>query len=173
MADGVSDFSGKVAVITGGASGIGLAIAKQLGAAGATLVIADIETQVLDTAIKGLADAGFEAIGVRTDVSDRAQVKALADAAWDRFGAVHIVINNAGVAVFGPTQSMSQEDWAWSMNVNLWGPIHGVEAFVPRRVEQGGTFSWVSMTVPSWPTQITSREIRQFFIQMERLPSSS
>ena len=137
MADGVSDFSGKVAVITGGASGIGLAIAKQLGAAGAKLVIADIETQVLDTAVKGLADAGFEAIGVRTDVSDRAQVKALADAAWDRFGAVHIVINNAGVAVFGPTQSMSHEDWAWSMNVNLWGPIHGVEAFVPRMVEQG------------------------------------
>ena len=135
--DGVSDFAGKVAVITGGASGIGLAVAQALGREGARLVIADIEDKVLAAAVADLADAGIEAIGVRTDVSDRASVHALADRTWERFGAAHIVMNNAGVAVFGPTQAMSHQDWAWSINVNLWGPIHGVEAFVPRMVAQG------------------------------------
>jgi NAD(P)-dependent dehydrogenase (short-subunit alcohol dehydrogenase family) len=137
MAEGISDFRGKVAVITGGASGIGLALATALAREGARLVLADIEQAALDTAVKGLTEAGFEAIGVRTDVADRASVQALADRAFGHFGAVHIVANNAGVAVFGPTQDMTHHDWEWSINVNLWGPIHGVEAFVPRMVGQG------------------------------------
>jgi NAD(P)-dependent dehydrogenase (short-subunit alcohol dehydrogenase family) len=137
MADGVTDFSGKVAVITGAASGIGLALAQALARGGAKLVLADIEEAPLAAAVKGLTAAGAEAVGVRTDVSDRASVQALADASFERFGAVHLLANNAGVAVFGPTQSMSHEDWLWSINVNLWGPIHGVEAFVPRMVAQG------------------------------------
>jgi NAD(P)-dependent dehydrogenase (short-subunit alcohol dehydrogenase family) len=66
-----------------------------------------------------------------TDVTDKSSVERLADQAWSRFGAVHIVFNNAGVAVFGPTQSNTHADWQWIMNVNVWGPIHGVEAFVP------------------------------------------
>jgi NAD(P)-dependent dehydrogenase (short-subunit alcohol dehydrogenase family) len=135
--EGMSDFSGKVAVITGGASGIGLAVAEALAREGAKLVLADIEQGALDAAVKGLGDTGAEVIGVRTDVADRASVQALADRTWQRFGAAHILFNNAGVAVFGPTQDMSHEDWLWSINVNLWGPIHGVEAFVPRMVEQG------------------------------------
>jgi NAD(P)-dependent dehydrogenase (short-subunit alcohol dehydrogenase family) len=135
--EGIADFSGKVAVITGGASGIGLAVAEALAREGAKLVLADIEQGALDAAVKGLSDAGAEVIGVRTDVADRAAVQALADRTWQRFGAAHIVFNNAGVAIFGPTQEMSHQDWLWSINVNLWGPIHGVEAFVPRMVEQG------------------------------------
>ena len=71
-----------------------------------------------------------------TDVADKASVERLADHAWSRFGAVHIVFNNAGVAVFGPTQSMTHADWQWTINVNLWGAIHGVEAFVPRMIAQ-------------------------------------
>jgi NAD(P)-dependent dehydrogenase (short-subunit alcohol dehydrogenase family) len=135
--DGLADFAGKVAVITGGASGIGFALAQALGREGAKLVIADIEEGALEDAVRGLGEGDAEVIGVRTDVGDRASVQTLADRSWDRFGAVHLLANNAGVATFGPTQGMSHEDWVWSMQVNLWGPIHGVEAFVPRMIEQG------------------------------------
>ncbi len=130
------ELGGKVAVITGGASGIGLATARALAGAGVKLVLADIEATALERAVADLANAGAEATGVVTDVGDRASVEALADKAWSSFGAVHIVFNNAGVAVFGPTQDMSHSDWEWTMRVNLWGPIHGVECFVPRLIEQ-------------------------------------
>jgi NAD(P)-dependent dehydrogenase (short-subunit alcohol dehydrogenase family) len=135
--DGLTDFTGKVAVITGGASGIGFALAQALARDGAKLVIADIEQGALDDAVRRLGEAGAEVIGVKTDVADRASVQALAERSWERFGAVHVLANNAGVATFGPTQAASHEDWLWSMQVNLWGPIHGVEAFVPRMIEQG------------------------------------
>jgi NAD(P)-dependent dehydrogenase (short-subunit alcohol dehydrogenase family) len=137
MAEGIADFTGKVAVITGGASGIGLALATALAKQGAKLVLADVEQAALDAATASLGQTGAEVIGARVDVSDRAQMLALADRTFDHYGAAHILANNAGVAVFGPTQDMSHEDWAWSINVNLWGPIHGVEAFVPRMVAQG------------------------------------
>jgi len=133
----ITDFSGKVAVITGGASGIGYATAHALAEEGARLVLADIEQAALDRAVSELTGSGAEVIGVRTDVGERSSVQALADRTWERFGAAHIIINNAGVAVFGPTQDMSHEDWAWSMRVNLWGPIHGAEVFVPRMLRQG------------------------------------
>lgn len=131
------DFNGKVAVITGGASGIGLAVARALAAEGAKLVLADIEAPALEVAVADLCVHGFEAIGQKADVSDRASVAALADAAYERFGAVDLVFNNAGVAVFGPTQAMSHADWKWLMDVNLWGPIHGTEVFLPRMLAQG------------------------------------
>lgn len=134
---GMSDFGGKTAVITGGASGIGLAMATALAVRGARLVLADIEAGPLERAVDELSRKGAEAIGVRTDVGDRASVQALADRAFERFGKVHFVANNAGVAVFGPTQDMTHEDWLWSVQVNLWGPIHGVEAFARRMVDQG------------------------------------
>lgn len=133
----MQDIAGRVAVITGGASGIGFATAKALAREGAKIVLADIEVSALEAAVAELTAGGAEAIGVRTDVGDLASVKALADKAWERFGAVHIVFNNAGVAVFGPTHEMTHADWEWTMRVNVWGPIHGVEAFVPRMVEQG------------------------------------
>jgi NAD(P)-dependent dehydrogenase (short-subunit alcohol dehydrogenase family) len=124
-------LSGKTAVITGGASGIGLATARLLAAEGMQLVLADIEPEPLAAAADEL---GGEA--VRCDVSDKAQVDALAERAFSRFGAVHVVFNNAGVAVGGPIAEMSHEDWRWVIDVDLWGPIHGVEAFVPRMVAQ-------------------------------------
>ncbi|GHE49804.1 short-chain dehydrogenase [Camelimonas fluminis] len=138
----MKDLAGKVAVITGGASGIGYATAESLAREGVRLVLADIEQGALDRAVAQLAASGAEVIGVRTDVADRAAVEALADAAWERFGAVHIVFNNAGVGVFGPVHEMSHADWQWTVNVNLWGPVHGVEVFMPRMIgqNQGGHF---------------------------------
>ena len=128
----MEDLRGKVAVITGGASGIGLATARALAAEGARLVLADIEDGPL-----AAAAAELDALGVRCDVSSLESVQALADAAYERHGAVDIVFNNAGVAVGGPMADMTHADWDWLVRVNLWGPIHGIEVFVPRMVEQG------------------------------------
>jgi NAD(P)-dependent dehydrogenase (short-subunit alcohol dehydrogenase family) len=130
-------LSGKVAVITGGASGIGFASAQALAKEGTKLVLADVEAGALDAAVARLRAAGADAIGVPTDVTKRAAVEALADAAWKHFGRADVVFNNAGVAVAGPVTGMSHEDWRWVIDVDLWGVIHGVEAFVPRLVEQG------------------------------------
>ncbi|MGR8949618.1 MAG: SDR family NAD(P)-dependent oxidoreductase [Gammaproteobacteria bacterium] len=130
----MEDFANKVAVITGGASGIGFATAQALARAGAKLVLADIEQNALDTALESLRADKFEASGCITNVADRDAVHALADLAWSTYGQVDIVMNNAGVAVFGPTHEMTHEDWDWLMQVNLWGCIHGVEAFVPKMV---------------------------------------
>ena len=130
-------FEGAGAMITGGASGIGLAVAKQLGAKGAKLVLADIEQSALDTAVAAFTEAGVEAHGVICDVSKRESVDALADECFGRLGKVHLIFNNAGVAVGGPIAEMTHDDWRWIIDVDLWGPIHGVESFVPRMVEQG------------------------------------
>jgi NAD(P)-dependent dehydrogenase (short-subunit alcohol dehydrogenase family) len=130
------DFQDKAAVITGGASGIGFATAQALAKLGARLVLADIEDSVLKSAMNELSSAGAKAIGVRTDVGDRSSVGALAERSWSEFGRVDILFNNAGVAVFGPTQTMTHADWDWSIRVNLWGPIHGVEAFAPRMIAE-------------------------------------
>ena len=133
----MDDFGGKGAVITGGASGIGLATARLLGGRGARLVLADVERPALDAAVEALSAEGIEASGVACDVSSLGEVQALADEAFSRLGGVHLVFNNAGVAVGGPVVEMSHEDWRWVVDVDLWGPIHGVEAFLPRMVEQG------------------------------------
>jgi NAD(P)-dependent dehydrogenase (short-subunit alcohol dehydrogenase family) len=133
----MQDFTDKVAVITGGASGIGLAVGQALATRGAKLVLADIEPRVLDQAVAALRSDGADVIGIVTDVGDASAVDALAASSWRHFNAVDIVFNNAGVAVFGPIQDMTHADWEWSLRVNLWGPIHGVEAFVPRMIEQG------------------------------------
>ena len=133
-------FDNKVAVITGGASGIGFATAKALARAGAKLVLADIEAQRLKDAAESLRADGADVQTHQTDVAKREAVFELADFAWEVYGQVDIVMNNAGVAVFGPTHEMTQADWEWLMQANLWGCIYGVEAFVPRMVaaNQGG-----------------------------------
>ncbi len=133
----MEDLNDKVAVITGGASGIGLATARALAQQGTHCVLADIEEKALGEAVAAIRNLGVQAEGVLTDVADRASVEALADRAFEQFGCVHIVFNNAGVAVAGPVEKTSHSDWRWVIDVDLWGPIHGVEVFVPRLVEQG------------------------------------
>lgn len=130
----------RVAVITGAASGIGLAMATRFAAAGMKLVLADIETAALQRALAQLQGQGAMAIAVTVDVADAASVERLADAAYQSFGAVHLVCNNAGVAapaLLQPTWENSLEDWHWILAVNLMGVVHGVRSFVPRMLAGG------------------------------------
>ena len=133
----MKDLQGKVAVITGGASGIGRAVAEKAADEGMKIVIADIEEGPLKEAEGELAGQGAEVIGVVTDVSDAAAVRELRDRALDRFGAVHLVHNNAGIGTGGPIWEFSEEDWRWIIGVNQWGVIHGISTFVPLLMEQG------------------------------------
>ena len=149
----MDEFAGKVAVITGGAAGIGLAMARRFGAEGMRLVIADIQQDALDSAVAELTAAGIETIGVRADVSDRAQVQAIADAAMERFGAIHLACNNAGVGSGGLSWELTEADWKWVLGVDLWGVIHGVGVFTPLIIESGGghvvnTASMAGLTSP-------------------------
>jgi NAD(P)-dependent dehydrogenase (short-subunit alcohol dehydrogenase family) len=128
---------GKGAVVTGGASGIGLATARLLGENGSRIVLADVEPAALSVAVDDLTRAGVEAHGVVCDVRDLASVEELARRSFSLLDTVDIVFNNAGVAIGGPVVEMTHDDWRWVIDVNLWGPIHGVEAFLPRMIEQG------------------------------------
>lgn len=151
----MDSISGKVAVITGGASGIGFATAKALAAKGAKLVIADIEATVLNQAVAELSSSGAKAEGVVCDVADLGSVQSLAEQAFSKMGAVHILFNNAGVALNGHIANMRHSDWEWIIKVDLWGPIHGVEAFVPRMIEQkqGGQILFTSSIAGLVPTE--------------------
>ena len=133
----MEELQGKVAVITGGASGIGRAVADRAAGEGMKIVLGDIEEGPLKGAVDDLTSQGAEALGVLTDVSDGASVQALRDKALDRFGAVHLVHNNAGIGLGGPIWEVSEEDWRWILGVNLWGVIHGIATFVPLLIEQG------------------------------------
>ena len=133
----MENLQGKVAVITGGASGIGWAVARRAAAEGMKVVIADIEEGALKRAEHELTSQGADAIAVATDVADAASVRELRERALRRYGAVHLVHNNAGVGGGGPIWEVPEEDWRWIVGVNLWGVIHGVAAFVPLLVEQG------------------------------------
>ena len=133
----MENLQGKVAVITGGASGIGWAVARRAAAEGMKVVIADIEEGALKQAERELTSQGTDAIAVATDVADAASVRELRERALRRYGAVHLVHNNAGVGGGGPIWEVPEEDWRWIVGVNLWGVIHGVAAFVPLLVEQG------------------------------------
>ncbi|HEX4903278.1 MAG TPA: SDR family NAD(P)-dependent oxidoreductase [Acidimicrobiales bacterium] len=134
----MDQLEGKAAVVTGGGSGIGRAVATQLADAGMHVVVADVQQDALDATVSALVGAGHRAIGVRTDVSDGDSVQALADAAIAEFGAVHVLHNNAGVGVGGPVWTHTERDWEWVLGVNLWGVIHGIRVFVPLMLEQGG-----------------------------------
>jgi NAD(P)-dependent dehydrogenase (short-subunit alcohol dehydrogenase family) len=112
-------------------------MARVFAARGACLVLGDIDREALGDAERSLAAAGTPVLAVRTDVSDRRSVAGLAAAARDRFGAVHIVCNNAGVAVAGEMSAASHADWEFTMNVNFWGVVHGIEVFVPVLLAQG------------------------------------
>ncbi len=134
----LKDIAGKVAVVTGGANGIGRGIVEALLDEKARVVIADIETPVLDKTVAELRDRG-EVAGVRTDVSDFGSVEALAGTVFDRYGACHLLFNNAGVTSGGGGLPWEQEpnDWKWCFGVNVFGVANGVTAFVPRMIASG------------------------------------
>jgi NAD(P)-dependent dehydrogenase (short-subunit alcohol dehydrogenase family) len=131
------DLSGKVAVVTGAASGIGLALSRRFGADGMRVMMADVEEPALAAAARGLADEGIEAATAVTDVSDADAVDALARATLERFGAVHVVCNNAGVAGGGLSWQVPVPVWDWIVGVNLFGVVHGIRSFVPHLIAQG------------------------------------
>jgi NAD(P)-dependent dehydrogenase (short-subunit alcohol dehydrogenase family) len=131
------DLKGEVAVITGGASGIGFAIADRLTREEMRIVLADVETGPLDRAVTRLREAGGEVIGVPTDVSDRDSVDALAKFVTERAGVPHILCNNAGVGPGAITWETPSSVWEWVIGVNLMGVIHGISAFVPGMVARG------------------------------------
>jgi NAD(P)-dependent dehydrogenase (short-subunit alcohol dehydrogenase family) len=129
--------SGKAAVVTGAASGIGYALAERFARAGLDIVLADIEQDALDAAEQKVAALGVKTLAVRTDVSDEGSVQALAAAAVERFGAVHLVCNNAGVESSADPWLGPISAWKWVLGVNLWGVIHGIRAFLPVMLGQG------------------------------------
>ncbi len=126
----------KVAVVTGGASGIGRALCQCFARAGARVVVADVDETGMDGTVAAVKRVGGEAIAVKTDVSRLPDVEALADRAFAAWGGVHVLCNNAGVTVHGGLESATHQDWEWVIGVNLWGVIHGIEAFVPRMIAQ-------------------------------------
>jgi NAD(P)-dependent dehydrogenase (short-subunit alcohol dehydrogenase family) len=134
----MKELAGKVAVITGGAGGIGKATAGLLAERGMKVVIADIEQAALDAAVGELSDRSLDAFGVATDVTDFASVCALRDQALDRYGKVNVAFLNAGVAGFGRGQmwELDLKDWEWGLAVNVWGVIHGIKALLPVMIDQ-------------------------------------
>jgi len=130
-------FKDRVAVITGGAGGIGMAMARAFTARGAKVVLADLDEAALQRAVGELTAAGDRATGVPTDVTKLESVQALAAATVRHFGAVHVVCNNAGIATFGEIKASTHRDWEFTMNVNFWGVVHGVETFLPILLQQG------------------------------------
>ena len=132
-------FEGKVAVVTGAASGIGRALAERFAREGMRVVLADVEREPLEVAAKAIADRHGDdrVLAVPTDVRDEHAVDALAAATFDRFGGAHVVCNNAGVGVGGLAWTIPADRWRWIVEVNLLSVAHGIRAFVPRMIEQG------------------------------------
>jgi len=127
----MKEFRGRTAFVTGGASGIGLSMARAFGRAGMNVVLADIDRDTASDAAERLSHEQIKAIPVRCDVTERASIEAAAQEAIDAFGKVHVVCNNAGVAVGGPIGTVKERDWDWIIDVNLKGVVHGTEIFAP------------------------------------------
>jgi NAD(P)-dependent dehydrogenase (short-subunit alcohol dehydrogenase family) len=132
----LTTFTDRIVVVTGAGSGIGRALALAFAAEGAHLVLADLDETAMAGVARSIADRGRQVLLVRADVTDLAQVRALADRAFVRFGAVHVLCNNAGVVVSGGLEHATLQDWQWLIGVNLWGVIHGLLAFLPRMIAQ-------------------------------------
>lgn len=133
----MKDFQGKIAVVTGAASGIGRALAEKSAQEGMKVVLADVEEQALKQTEADFKASGFEVLAVTTDVSQAQSVENLAQQAFQTYGAVHLLFNNAGVNAGTTIWNSSLTDWQWVLGVNLWGVIHGIHSFVPRMLAQG------------------------------------
>ena len=133
----MQNFADKVAVVTGAASGIGLATATRFAEEGMKVVLADIQQDALNSAVSILQEAGHDVVGVPTDVSQREQVQNLAERAIASFGKVNIVHNNAGVVRAGTLEELTDDDWRWVLGVDLWSVIYGVNIFLPL-IKQAG-----------------------------------
>ena len=131
----ISDFQGKTAVLTGAGSGFGLECARIGARHGMNLVLVDVQADALEAAAQEMRAAGAQVLAQRVDVADAAQMEALAVAVRERFGAPHLVFNNAGVGAGGLVWESSVADWQWVLGVNLWGVIHGVRLFTPMMLE--------------------------------------
>ena len=134
------DFAGKTAFVTGGASGIGLAMAKAFAESGMNVMLADVERGALDQALKDLSRYGNHVRGVACDVADPDDFERAAQATFDAFGNVHVVCNNAGVAAGGGIDNISIDNWRWVVDVNLMGVVYGVRSFLPQMLKhrEGG-----------------------------------
>ncbi|MEA3056806.1 MAG: hypothetical protein QOD30_2238 [Actinomycetota bacterium] len=130
-------FEGRTAVVTGAASGMGRAFAERFGALGMKVVLADVEEPRLAEVAASMREDGIEVLPVVTDVADGSSIDALAAKAFDTFGAVHVLCNNAGVGGGGPIAELTTNDWQWVLGVNLWGVIHGLRAFLPTMLASG------------------------------------
>ena len=134
----MDELRGKVAVVTGAAGGLGLALVRCFASNGMTVVAADRDEETLAKATDAVAGVGGEVVGMAVDVSDPASVDALRDQTFERFGTAHVVCNNAAVFAFGRmVESIDLERWRRTIDVNLFGVLHGVRSFLPRLLEQG------------------------------------
>ena len=133
----MEDVAGKVAFVTGAASGMGLAMARSFAAAGMKVVLADVEEEALEQARASFGPTNADVIAVRVDVTDRDAMAAAADRTEEAFGKVHVLVNNAGVAVGGSIADMAYTDWDWVVGVNLDGVVNGVQTFLPRILAHG------------------------------------
>ena len=133
----MKNLTGKTALITGGASGIGLAIGRRLAESGMKIALADIETPILEEAVSELKELNYEAIGIQCDVSDLDSMKGMKSQIAETFGNPELICLNAGVGFGASISEATIGDWEWVIGVNLWGIINGLNIFLPRR----GTFS--------------------------------
>ena len=133
----MQDFLGRTAVITGGASGIGLGMARSFAGRGMKLVLADLDEELLKAAEEEFTEAGTSVVCQVCDVSKLEDVERLAEVTMDSFGAVHVVCSNAGVGIPTSARNVKLADWEWIINVDLWGPIYAVKTFLPLIEEQG------------------------------------
>lgn len=163
----MKEFKDKVAVVTGAANGIGFGIAERCAQEGMKVVLAGINEENLKTAEQKLRATGAELFCVRTDVSKKEDVEALAQKTLERFGAVHVLVNNAGVGTGTSVWESTWEDWEWVIDVNLWGVLHGVKVFTPIMLAQDteahivniASISGLLQSYPSSPYQVTKSAV--------------
>jgi NAD(P)-dependent dehydrogenase (short-subunit alcohol dehydrogenase family) len=139
----MDQLAGRTAVVTGGASGIGRAIVDRFVGEGMNVVVADVDDTAVTAAVTDFGQAGHRVLGVRTDVSRLNDIRALAEATLDAFGKINVVVNNAGVVIGGRVEDLTEDEWRWVLDVDLWGAIHGVRVFLPL-IEKAGEGHLVS-----------------------------